>query len=125
MDEGKTVALVHHGKWLGGKLPLGYKYNVIDRKTKDVVIEPEKAKIVRDIFKVKAKMRLSNKRIGEHFGIARTSIYTIIRNKVYIGESVHTFKGSKGKVRLPQLVKKKCFVLANRRIDNQRKPRSK
>lgn len=93
---------------ISGKVPLGYKI-----ENKRLVIEPEKADIVRDIFRYyisTRSIRETRKYILNRWGISycHTSIRSMLQNERYIGRAhdSDTF--------CPSIVPKDDFLLANK-----------
>ena len=61
-------ARVASGKWMGGgNVPYGYRY---DKATSSLVVDPEQAEIVREIFRLYTDDKMSPQRIAERFGFS-------------------------------------------------------
>ena len=90
----KIAASRRKGIWMGGFVPLGY-----DAKDRKVVINKAEAKTVRTIFErfvrtgsVTVLVRqLRDEGIRKKLGklVDKSYLYTLFRNRVYLGEAVH------------------------------------
>lgn len=100
----KIAASKRKGMWMGGQVPLGY-----DLKERQLIVHPEEAKVVRDIFRlycslgcvkrlkaqldrrgIMTKSRLS--RSGRRSGgasFSRGALYHLLKNRIYLGEIPH------------------------------------
>lgn len=74
------IARLKERKFVGGKPALGYKVN----KSGEFEIDEDEAKIVKDIFKLRAK-GISLAKIGDKYGFSKQKVDYIIKNKNYIG----------------------------------------
>lgn len=84
------IARLNENKWVGGKPAFGYK---VDNQGK-FEIKEEEAKIVKDIFKLRAK-GISLAKIGDNYGFSKQKVDYILKNKNYIG--IFEYKGRKDK----------------------------
>lgn len=84
------IARLNENKWVGGKPAFGYKVN----KHGQFEINEEESKIVKDIFKLRAK-GLSLAKIGAKYGFSKQKVDYILKNKNYIG--VFEYQGKKEK----------------------------
>lgn len=129
----KIAASKAKGMWMGGPPPLGY--DVQDRRL--VVNDPE-ADTVRHIFKryldtgsipalaieleldgVRSKPRTS--RHGRAYGsarIARGALYTLLKNRLYVGDVTH--KGQIYKGQHDAIIDRDVFEAAQRQLDENR-----
>ena len=97
----KFAASRAKGMWMGGFVPLGY--DVKDRK---LVINKAEAKTVRTIFEQFLKVgsvttlvrQLRDEGVRKKRGLLvdKSYIYTLFRNRVYLGEAVHKGKSYDG-----------------------------
>lgn len=97
----KIAAAKAKGMWMGGPVPHGYQ--VIERK---LVVKPDEAKVVKQIFQDFAELRSVamviqglkkdgvNARSGKPF--AQQTIRTLLTNRTYIGELNHKEKSHPG-----------------------------
>ena len=83
LRRGRT-ARVASGKWMGGgKTPYGYRY---DRETSSLLVVPEEAAVVRDIFRLYIEEKLPPQKIAERFGFSGDrSVTQILRRKSLTG----------------------------------------
>ena len=84
------IARLKENKWVGGKPAFGYKVN----KDGNFEIDKEKAKIVKNIFKLRSK-GMSLSKIGDKYGFSKQKVDYILKNKNYIG--VFEYSGKKEK----------------------------
>ncbi|MEG2985370.1 MAG: recombinase family protein [Peptostreptococcaceae bacterium] len=84
------IARLNEKRWVGGKPALGYKVN----KQGKFDIDEEEAKIVKDIFKLRAK-GISLATIGAKYGFSKQKVDYILKNKNYIG--IFEYNGKKEK----------------------------
>lgn len=77
-------ARVASGKWMGGgKVPYGYRY---DRGTGTLVVVPEEAETVREIFRLFIEEKVAPQKIADRFGFSGDRAITqILRNKTRTG----------------------------------------
>jgi site-specific DNA recombinase len=87
MINGKIYKMGING-FIGGRLPFGYKYN---KKNKKIILEKDKIKIIKDIFKMKKKnisgysiSLIINKKYP-NFNFYPMKIYRILNNTIYYG----------------------------------------
>ena len=90
----KIAASRRKGMWMGGFVPLGY-----DAKDRKLVVNKAEAKVVRAIFERFLKVgsvtvlvrQLREEGVRKKLGklIDKSYVYTLFRNRVYIGEAVH------------------------------------
>ena len=100
----KIAASKRRGMWMGGTIPLGY-----DLRDRKLIVNPEEAERVREIFRlylemgcvaklkthldhqdIRSKVRIStagNKSGGASY--SRGSLYDILQNRLYLGEITH------------------------------------
>ena len=100
----KIAASKRKGMWMGGTIPLGY-----DLKDRKLVVNPEEAKVVQDLFNlyletgcvsalktrldqkgIQSKVRISaagNRSGGTSY--ARGALYQILKSRIYLGEIPH------------------------------------
>ncbi|MBF0522231.1 MAG: recombinase family protein [Candidatus Omnitrophica bacterium] len=133
----KMAASKKKGKWVGGCVPLGYD---IDRENRKLVINPEEAKIVREIFDAYLKERTlmaavgvindrgyvtkkyqslgGKKRGGIKFQV--TSINQIVKNVCYTGKVKHDgilYPGEQERIISDEVfTKAQELIAANRRV---------
>lgn len=84
------IARLKENKWVGGKPAFGYKVN----KDGKFEVDEKEAKIVKDIFKLRAK-GISLAKIGVKYEFSKQKVDYILRNKNYIG--VFEYQGKKEK----------------------------
>ena len=90
----KIAASRRKGMWMGGFVPLGY-----DAKDRKLVVNKAEAKVVRAIFERFLKVgsvtvlvrQLREEGVRKKLGklIDKSYLYTLFRNRVYLGEAVH------------------------------------
>lgn len=78
------LARVASGKWMGGgNTPYGYRY---DKATSSLVVVPEEAEVVREIFRLYIEEKMSPQKIAERFGFSGDrSITQILKRKSLTG----------------------------------------
>ena len=78
------IARVASGKWPGGgKVPFGYRF---DQKSSSLVVVPENAAVVKEIFRLYTKEKMAPQKIAERFGFSSDrSISQILRRKSVTG----------------------------------------
>jgi len=84
-------ARVESGKWLGGgNVPYGYRY---DKEQSKLIVVPEEAEIIREIFRLYIEEKMAPQRIAERLGFSSDKRITdILKRKsltgciVYLGE---------------------------------------
>ena len=111
-------ARVASGKWLGGgKTPYGYRY---DKELGMLVIVPEEAEIVREIFRLYIEEKMSPAKIAERFGFKGERIVTqILRRKSLTGAIVfcgEDFEGEHEPIITPERFEEAQCELENRSI---------
>jgi site-specific DNA recombinase len=139
----KIAASKRKGMWMGGYPPLGY-----DAKDRTLVINPDEAQRVRTIFeqylRLKSVRRLkswlddhdhrSKYRVsatGRSFGgakFSRGALYTLLQNRIYLGEIVHKGQCYPGAHRaiLDQMVWNQAQeLLAHNRVEQVGRHRAK
>ncbi|MGL5507741.1 MAG: recombinase family protein [Paraclostridium sp.] len=79
----------------GGRIPIGYR--LIDNDT--LIIEPNEAEIVREIFKLRSK-GMSFEKIGKRFDISKQRVAYIISNPIYLGKYTYDGKVEKNKINI-------------------------
>lgn len=84
------IARLKENKFVGGKPAFGYKVN----KDGKFEIEEEESKVVKDIFKLRAK-GISLSKIGDKYGFSKQKVAYILKNKNYIG--IFEYRGEKEK----------------------------
>ena len=107
----KIAASKQKGMWMGGYVPLGY-----DVKERKLLVNEAEAELIRDIYRrylqlgcvrrvkaaldrqgIRSKTRMG--RDGKPFGggsFSRGALYTLLRNRLYIGEVSHRGKAYPG-----------------------------
>jgi site-specific DNA recombinase len=91
----KIAASKKKGLWMGGRTPLGYR--VVDRK---LIVEEQDAELVRQIYDrylnletvkaLKAELETVGFNSGQSdYHFTRGSLYTILKNPIYLGEVSH------------------------------------
>ena len=90
----KFAASRRKGIWMGGWAPLGY-----DVKSRKLVVNEAQAAVVREIFRRYAKLEspsgivrdLAARGVVNKYGkpIHRAMLYTILKNRTYVGEASH------------------------------------
>lgn len=83
LRRGRT-ARVASGKWMGGgNTPYGYRY---DKESSALLIVPEEAEVVREIFRLYIEEKLAPQKIAERFGFSGDRAITqILRRKSLTG----------------------------------------
>lgn len=83
LKRGRT-ARVASGKWMGGgNTPYGYRY---DRDTDTLIVVPEEAEVVREIFRLYTEEKVPPQKIAERFGFSGDRAITqILRRKSLTG----------------------------------------
>lgn len=78
------IERVASGKWMGGgNTPYGYRY---DRESSSLVVVPEEAEVVKEIFRLYIEEKLSPQKIAERFGFSGDKAITqILRRKSLTG----------------------------------------
>jgi site-specific DNA recombinase len=107
----KIAASKRKGMWMGGVVPLGY-----DLEDRHLVVNPEEASRVKEIFRayldegcvsklqiylernnVRSKKRLSKTgNISGDNSISRGALYSMLQNRIYLGEIKHKDKSFPG-----------------------------
>jgi DNA invertase Pin-like site-specific DNA recombinase len=90
----KFAASKRKGMWMGGPVPLGYRV-----ENRLLIVEPEEAKTVRQIFKLFVQTRSTTKmtKLLADQGITtkngnlftKQALYTVLHNRLYLGEIGH------------------------------------
>lgn len=81
----KMMAIAAKGLWPAGKPPYGYKRG--EKKDNLLYVDQEKALIVQDIFQLYASEKSTRSILLKHKkNIAKSKIFTLLRNPVYIGK---------------------------------------
>ena len=90
LKRGRT-ARVASGKWLGGGTPpYGYRY---DKETSSLVIVPEEAEIVKEIFRLYTEEKMAPQKIADRFGLSGDRTVTnILKRKSLTGCIVYDGK---------------------------------
>jgi site-specific DNA recombinase len=130
----KIAASKKKGMWMGGRVPLGY-----DLKDRKLLINPDEAKTIREIFQrylrlgcvsklkssldkseIKSKVRTNaTGRIVGGASYSRGALYSILSNKIYRGEvwhRGHSYRGEHEAIITPELWEK---VAAKLEVNNQ------
>lgn len=83
LRRGRT-ARVASGKWMGGgNTPYGYRY---DKETSSLLVVPEEAAVVREIFRLYIEEKMPPQKIAERFGFSGDRAITqILRRKSLTG----------------------------------------
>src|SRR3989338_1912221 len=135
----KMAASKKRGKWVGGRPPLGYDIDKINRK---LVVNPKEAELVKEIFDLylekrsllsvaialneKNRMTKSyaalegNKSGGVKF--KSTSIQSIVKNPFYIGKVHHAgalYQGEQECIIADEIFQKTQEILANNRRERK------
>ena len=78
------MARVASGKWMGGgNTPFGYRY---DKETSSLLVVPEEAEVVREIFRLYIEEKLAPQKIAERFGFSGDRAITqILKRKSLTG----------------------------------------
>jgi len=109
------------GKVPFGKIPVGFVRDPERKNT--VVVDAEKAEIVRTVFDLYNSGRLSWNPINERWpGVfrSRTSLYNVLRNPLYIGE-LH-YAGKVYQAESPAIIERSVFEQAQKLLgENKRK----
>ncbi|MFA5143280.1 MAG: recombinase family protein [Candidatus Omnitrophota bacterium] len=135
----KMAASKKRGKWVGGRPPLGYDIDKINRK---LVINPKEAEIVKEIFDLylekrsllsvavalneKSRMTKSYATLeGRKSGGVKfksTSIQSIVKNPFYIGKVHHAgqlYQGEQERILPDDIFQKAQEILANNRRERK------
>jgi DNA invertase Pin-like site-specific DNA recombinase len=127
-DRNDTIAESQFNKGIQiGKAVIGYQKNVRDKITKELrypnlqegclVIDPEKSKMVIDIFR-----RMANKEyykdICKIYDLNGQTLYNIIRNRTYLGE-IKYGEESKKTESVPQIITEELWLNANKNIKSK------
>src|ERR1043166_8727811 len=93
----KIAASKAKGMWMGGAVPLGYHCK--DRK---LIARPEEAEMVRDIYRrylvvgnvrgLRDQLHEAGMRSRRGNRLRRSTVYRLLRNRVYLGEIPHKGK---------------------------------
>ena len=135
----KMAASKKRGKWVGGRPPLGYDIDKINRR---LVINPKEAEIVKEIFDLYLEKRsllsvaiaLNEKdRMTKNYTTLEgrksggvkfksTSIQSIIKNPFYIGRVGHAgvlYQGEQERIISDEIFQKTQEILANNRRERK------
>jgi len=135
----KMAASKKKGKWVGGKPPLGYDIDKVNRR---LVINPKEADLVKEIFDLylekrsllsvamalneKGYVTKSRKTLeGKEYGGAKfknTSIQSIVKNPFYIGKVGHAgqlYQGEQERIIPDEVFQKAQEILANNRRERK------
>ena len=116
----KMRYIAEAGKIPWGNIPLGY---VRDPKLKNtVVIDPEKAEIVREIFKLYISGKLGYEKVNTLWpGVIknRAQLYKILRQPLYIGE-LH-YAGSVHKTEHPPIIDRETFEKVQKMLSEKKR----
>ncbi|MGA2775139.1 MAG: recombinase family protein [Candidatus Omnitrophota bacterium] len=135
----KMAASKKRGKWVGGKPPLGYD---IDKVNKKLVINPKEAELVKEIFDLylekksllsvaialneRSYVTKSRKTLkGREYGgvkFKNTSIQSIVKNPFYIGKVGHAgvlYQGEQERIISDDVFQKAQEILANNRLERK------
>lgn len=87
LKQGRTQR-VAKGFWMGGgNCPFGYKY---DKEIGELIVVPEQAKIVEEIYRLYIEEKMSPAKIANRFGIkSEKQISDILKRKTYTGAIVY------------------------------------
>ena len=135
----KMAASKKRGKWVGGRPPLGYDIDRINRK---LVINPKEAELVKEIFDLYLEKRsllsvaialneknrmtksyttLENRNSGG-VKFKSTSIQSIVKNPFYIGKVHHAgalYQGEQERIISDEIFQKTQEILANNRRERK------
>ena len=117
------------GRFNGGVLPLGYKLD----ENRKIVIDEEKAKIVREAFKVYTQTKISVNGLETYFlnkgwtnqkgtRVTNQALKAILKNERYIG--IYRYKDVTNLNMFPAIVTKEEFDLAGKKLLEKQKLRS-
>ncbi|MFH1507543.1 MAG: recombinase family protein [Candidatus Omnitrophota bacterium] len=135
----KMAASKKKGKWVGGKPPLGYDIDKVNRR---LVINPKEADLVKEIFNLylekrsllSVAMALNEKNYvtknhktleGNKYGgvkFKNTSIQSIVKNPFYIGKVGHAeqlYQGEQERIISDEVFQKAQEILANNRRERK------
>jgi DNA invertase Pin-like site-specific DNA recombinase len=124
----KIAASKKKGIWMGGKLPLGYK--VVDRK---LIVEESEAVTVRRVFReflrlgsvlrLEEWLRTNNIKTKRGYYFRPGSIYTMLRNPIYLGLIRHKAEVHPGKHAgiIEQAIWEKVRSLLDQNIQGRRR----
>jgi len=135
----KMAASKKKGKWVGGRPPLGYDIDKVNRR---LVINPKEAELVKEIFDLylekrsllsvaialneknrftKSYMTLEGRKSGG-VKFKNTSIQSIIKNPFYIGKVSHAgelYQGEQERIISDDVFQKAQQILANNRKERK------
>ncbi|MFZ2126430.1 MAG: recombinase family protein [Candidatus Microsaccharimonas sp.] len=116
--------------WRPGNIPIGYLNRSLNGR-KDIVIDPERAEIIKEIFERVAVQKHSGRQVKRWLDemdfrskrgslLSLSQVYNILSNNFYFGEFEYP-KGGELRIGTHQpLVTKETFLAARRTIDEQR-----
>lgn len=93
----KMLSIASHGEWPAGTPPFGYKRG--EKKDNKLYIDERKATIVKDIFEMYASSHNQTRDIIAKYQnqISKTRLFTILRNRTYLGKIIYAGKEFEGK----------------------------
>lgn len=92
----KMISIAAKGLWAPGTTPIGYKRG--SKGDNKLYVDPAKAVIVKNIFEMYNSPQFAPMDIMKKYPtISRQSLFTCLRNKVYIGKIVYAGKEYQGK----------------------------
>lgn len=92
----KMLSIAAKGEWPAGNPPFGYRRG--ERKDNKLYVDERKAEIVRDVFKMYASGQPSGNIVQKYRdAISKTTLFTMLRNKIYLGKMVYAGKEFPGK----------------------------
>ena len=96
--------------YLGGRVPYGY--TLINSDT--LTLNYEEADIIKEIFKLRTK-GVSIGKLSKKFGMSKSKIHYIIKNKIYMGIYSYNGKVEKNKIsfKVPPIVSNYIWTKAN------------
>lgn len=108
------------GYWKGGGIPpYGYVYS---KKANNLVVDTEKASVVKKIFEMYNTERYSPMQIAATLGLSSdVVVFGILKNRTYLGEI--TFKGEQYKGKHEPLIDAKTFAKAQEILDKRKTQR--
>lgn len=120
-----VLAKKAQGKYTGGRLPFGY---TIDTKTREVIVDEERANVVRRMFKMYVEDDISTRRIAKYFNetgelkvcdghaTVQTAVNTIcsmLKNKSYVGQqAVNNYTKKEVLFIYPRIISDELFEAA-------------
>ena len=116
----KMISIASAGGWPSGRPPFGYRRG--ERKDNKLYVDPRKAEIINDIFKMYASEHPKDSALNIYKKykniISKNQILAALRNKIYLGLLPYAGKVYKGQH--DAIIDKKLFDMVQRKLPNKK-----